>query len=377
MSGFEAPIARRALDIDASGIRKVFELGQRRRASAGAGRFVDLSIGQPDYDVPRAVKASAIKAIEAGFNGYTVTQGIAELIEALKDKIRTELAWQPQAVMVTSGVSGGLVLALLASVEPGDEVIVIDPYFVMYKHLVRLAGGKTVIVPSYPDFKLPLDGIASAITDHTRVIIVNSPGNPTGCVYDRQELKDLAELAVKHNLLLISDEIYRGLSFDGPLTSITRYAPEHTLYLDGFSKSHGMTGWRVGYAAGPAKLIQQMAKLQQYTFVCAPSFAQRAALEALQCDMEQYVRQYARKRDLVYDMLKDSFEVARPSGGFYIFPKAPDGDAAAFVERAIANDVLIIPGNVFSERNTHFRISFARDDESLEIGMERLCKLAG
>lgn len=375
MGGFDVHIASRALDVDASGIRKVFELGRQRRMAAGGG-FVDLSIGQPDYDVPDCIKQQAIEAINAGFNGYTVTQGIGELCDALNEKVVGDLDWRPQTVMVTSGVSGGLLLALLATIEPGDEAIIIDPYFVMYKHLVHLVGGRAVIVSSYPDFRLPVEAIASAITDRTRVILVNSPSNPTGCVYTDGELKRLAELAVRSDLLIISDEIYRSLTYDGPIASVTRYAPDHTLYLDGFSKSHGMTGWRIGYAAGPQCLIEQMTKLQQYTFVCAPSFVQKAALEALNCSMEDKVQEYRHKRDLVYRRLSESFQVVKPGGGFYIFPQVPDGDANKFVEKAIEKDVLVIPGNVFSQRNSHFRISYARVEAELQAGLQRLCDLA-
>jgi len=375
MGGLDVHIASRALDIDASGIRKVFELGRERRLAAGAG-FVDLSIGQPDYDVPDCVKQEAIEAINSGFNGYTVTQGIGELRDALEEKIVGQLKWRPEGVMVTSGVSGGLLLALLATIEPGDEAIIIDPYFVMYKHLVRLAGGKAVIVSSYPDFRLPIEAIASAITDRTRAILVNSPSNPTGCVYSQQELEGLARLAVREDLLIISDEIYRSLAYDGPIGSVTRYAPDHTLYLDGFSKSHGMTGWRIGYAAGPQCLIEQMTKLQQYTFVCAPSFVQKAAMEALNCGIDERVEEYRDKRDLVYERLRESFRVVKPGGGFYIFPQVPGGDADKFVEKAIEKDVLIIPGNVFSQLNSHFRISYARDNAQLQVGLDRLCDLA-
>lgn len=368
------PIARRCELIDASGIRKVFDLAERKRLSGG--EFIDLSIGQPDFAVPEPIKQAAIRAIEDDFNGYTVTQGIAELRDKVGDDYKQRFGIDPSGVMITSGVSGGLMLAFMATCGPGDEVIIIDPYFVMYKHLVTLAGADSVIVSSYDDFALPVDRIAAAITPRTKLIMINSPGNPTGCGYNETELRELADLAEKHNLLVVSDEIYRCLWYDQPPGSIVNFIPDRTILLDGFSKSLAMTGWRVGYAIGPKELIEQMAKLQQYTFVCSPSFAQRAALAKDQCDLGPTRDEYRRRRDLVYDGLKREFEVVRPTGGFYFFPKSPIEPATRFVELAGERNVLLIPGNVFSEQDTHFRISYARGLDVLARGVELLCDLA-
>ena len=369
------PIASRCRDIDASGIRKVFELAEQRRRDGV--ELVDLSIGQPDFPVPDVIKQAAVEAIWADFNAYTVTQGIQPLRDKVAGMVRERIGVDPEAVMITSGVSGGLLLALLATVGPGDEVIIVDPFFVMYKHLVTLAGGKSVILSSYDDFSLPLDRIADAINDRTKVILLNSPCNPTGCVYGEGELRQLAELAEKHNLLVVSDEIYRCLWYDQPPASIVKMIPHRSILLDGFSKSLALTGWRVGYATGPRQILEQMTKLQQYTFVCAPSFAQKATMAMDQFDLEPIRQQYARRRDLVYEGLKDHFEVVRPGGGFYIFPKAPIQPAAKFVEMALERNVLVIPGKVFSEHDTHFRISYARREEELARGVEILRDLAG
>jgi len=365
-------ISDRSRAVDASGIRKVFDL------AAGLVNPINLSIGQPDFDVPEPVKQEAIKAIEEGFNRYTVTQGIEPLRSALKETLREEFPnWQGE-VLVTSGVSGGLMLALMATVNPGDEVIFVDPYFVMYKHLTRLVGGVPVPVDSYPDFRFPAERIADAITDRTRILILNSPSNPTGVVFSEDELKAAAEIAKRHNLLIITDEIYNSFCYDAPCASVFGMAPERTILLRGFSKTYGMTGWRLGYAAGPEPIIQEMAKLQQYTFVCAPSMVQRAGLAALKVDVSQHIEAYRRKRDLAFEILSEAFEVIRPRGGFYIFPKVPDQykSATEFVERAIEKNILIIPGSVFSEKDTHFRISYATDEKSIERGCKMLCELA-
>jgi aspartate/methionine/tyrosine aminotransferase len=372
---WEIPIAERCRKIDASGIRKVFELAAKRR-SEGAD-LVDFSIGQPDFPVPEPIKAAAIEAIRADKNSYTMTQGIEALRNKISGQYKDRFGLAPEGVIITSGVSGGLVLMFLAVCQPGDEVIIVDPYFVMYKHLVTLSGATSVIVDSYPDFKLPIDKIKKAITPRTKVLLLNSPSNPTGCLYGETDVKEAAELARKHNLLLVSDEIYGQLSYDGPVPSVVKYAPERTLLLDGYSKNLALTGWRLGFAAGPKALLEQMAKLQQYTFVCAPSFAQHAAMEMDRCDLSANVVDYRKRRDLIYNGLKEKFKVVRPGGGFYIFPEAPGGDAKAFVEKALEKDVLIIPGNVFSEKNTHFRISYARDEATIRKGIDRLNEVAG
>jgi aspartate aminotransferase/aminotransferase len=366
-------ISRRALGVDASGIRKVFDLAAKMKDP------INLSIGLPDFDVPEPVKTAAIDAIKSGNNRYTQTQGIAPLRERLRRDLSAEIGRDVGDVLITSGVSGGLLLAILATIDPGDEAIFLDPYFVMYKHLLTMAGGKPVAVDSYPDFRFHADRVERAITPKTKLMILNSPSNPTGVVMSEAEVKSAVNLARKHGLLILSDEIYEPFLYDATASKLPSAARtyENTLILRGFSKSHAMTGWRLGYAAGPEAVVSQMAKLQQYTFVCAPSPLQYAALAACDVGMTSAVSAYQRKRDIAYDTLSKNFEVVKPEGAFYIFPKAPAGQTATdFVARAIENNVLIIPGNVFSDRDTHFRISYATTDDKLAQGCEILCKLA-
>lgn len=371
----DLPIAERCRLIDASGIRKVFEVAAKKTA-AGV-KFVDLSIGQPDFPVPPMIKQAAIDAINADMNAYTLTQGIEPLRNKLGQMYQQRYNAQPDGIMVTSGVSGGLLLSLLATVGPGDEVIMLDPFFVMYKHLVTLAGATSVIVDAYDaNFDLPVEKIAKAITPKTKVIMLNSPTNPTGCIYSEASLKAVADLAEKHNLLVVSDEIYGCLWYDEPVPSIVKYIPHRTILLDGFSKSLALTGWRVGFAVGPKSVMEQMIKLQQYTFVCAPSFAQQAVMAMDAFDIDAVRADYRRRRDLIYNGLKTEFEIVKPGGGFYIFPKSPLPSGAKFVELALENNVLIIPGNVFSQRDSHFRISYARSEADLTKAVEILCRLA-
>jgi aspartate/methionine/tyrosine aminotransferase len=362
-------LADRMKMIDSSGIRKVFDLAAKMKNP------INLSIGQPDFDIPDEIKEAGIDAIREGFNRYTVTQGIPELREAVALHYKKQYGVECEDVLITSGVSGGLMLAFIALVQPGDEVLLPDPYFVMYKHLTKLFGGKAVFVDTYPDFTLRPEKLEEKVTKKTKLMMINSPGNPTGRVYRTDELKAIAEFARRHDLLVISDEIYDRFIYDRQFETFAQYY-DKTLLLNGLSKSSAMTGWRLGWAAGPHEVIESMKMLQQYSFVCAPSFAQKAALTAMDYDIEKHIAEYHAKRDLIYNGLKDHFAVEKPGGAFYIFPKAPGGDGVRFVEKAIENNVLIIPGNVFSEKNTHFRLSFAAPDETIEQGIEVLQRLS-
>jgi aspartate aminotransferase/aminotransferase len=369
-------IAQRALEIDASGIRKVFDLAAKLKDP------INLSIGQPDFDVPEPLKERAIDAIRKGMNRYTPTQGIADLIAPLKEKTTRETGWADPALLTLSGTSGGLVLIMMATLNPGDEVLFLDPYFVMYRHLPKLCGAVPVAVDSYPNFRLHPERLEAAITKKTKLLVLCSPSNPTGIAFTQDELKAAAEIAKKHNLLVVSDEIYDAFCYQQH-HSIAPLLPDQCILLKGYSKTYGMTGWRLGYAAagGAAKaVIEQMTKLQQYTFVCAPSMVQFAALETLQThhvDMSPYVAAYKKKRDLVLDMLDGAFEISKPGGAFYAFPKVPGKmTATEFVQKAIERNVLIIPGKVFSSRDTHFRLSYATSDAKLEQGLTILRELA-
>ena len=362
-------IADRTQAFDSSGIRKVFDLASQMTDP------INLSIGQPDFDVPQAVRQACVEAIESGKNGYALTQGMP----ALRDKLQTwtdrEYQQADRRVFVCSGTSGGLVLAMLAMVNPGDEVIIFDPYFVMYPSLVKLVGGKPVMIDTYPDFRIDMQKVADAITPRTKLILLNSPANPTGVTLSETETRELAELAAEHNVALISDEIYRQFCYDSEFISPTRYN-EQTIVIDGFSKSHAMTGWRLGYVHGPAEVIDAMIKLQQYTFVCAPQPAQWAGAAAMDVVLQDHIDAYRNKRNRLLEGLQGLYEFTRPGGAFYLFPKAPWGTGTEFVSKAIEENLLIIPGGIFSGRDTHFRISYAAADETIDRGVEVLKKLA-
>ena len=359
-------VSQRARSVDASGIRKVFDL------AAAMPDPINFSIGLPDFDVPDPAKAAAIDAIQRGDNRYTPTQGI----QPLREKIAAEHGVDAGNVFITSGVSGGIFLSILACVDPGDEVVFLDPYFVMYQHLVKMAGGVPVPVDSYPDFRFDADKVEAAITPRTKLLILNTPANPTGVTMSEDEVDAAVRLAEKHDLMLVSDEIYvpfvYGDAADVPSIS-TKY--EKTILLRGFSKTYGMTGWRLGYAAGPKEIIEQMIKLQQYTYVCAPSPFQHAALAAMDLSVDDAVAAYRVKRDIVVEELGSAFELPELGGAFYAFPKVPEHlgqTATEFCESAIKHNVLVIPGSVFSRKDTHFRISYAVTDDKLREGCQIL-----
>ena len=362
-------IADRTKTFDSSGIRKVFDLAAKMKDP------INLSIGQPDFDVPEVVRDACVDAIRHRKNAYSPTQGIGPLREKIQQRVDAEYGHSDRKVFISSGTSGGLVLAIWSLVNPGDEVIMFEPYFVMYEALVKLAGGVPVVLDTYPDFKVDVGRVEKAITPRTKMILLNSPANPTGVVATDDEVRGLAELAAKHDIALISDEIYRLFCYDQPFVSPAKYN-DRTIVIDGFSKSHAMTGWRLGFVHGPSEVMKTMLKLQQYSFVCAPQPAQWAGLAALDVDMSSYVADYRRKRDLIYSGLSDLYEVTKPGGAFYIFPKTPHGTGSEFVTKAIDNNLLIIPGNIFSRQDTHFRISYAADDSVIQRGIEVLRKMA-
>jgi aspartate aminotransferase/aminotransferase len=362
-------IANRMHHILPSGIRRVSEMASKLKDP------VNLSIGQPHFDVPEPIKAAACAAIAAGHNSYTSTAGLPELRSRIQATLQKKYPHPKRDVFITSGSSGGLLLTVAAVVNPGDEVIFFDPYFVMYPPLVTLVGGTAVMVETYPDFQIDVNKVQAAITPRTKAILVNVPNNPSGVVYRRASLRDLALLARERDILLLSDEVYQAFSYDSPHCSPAEFN-EDVMVFDGFSKSYGMTGWRLGFAHGPSRIIQEMIKLQHYSFVCAPSMVQHAGVVAWDFDVSSIIADYRRKRDRLYQGLKDRFDLIQPGGAFYMFPHTPWGTGNEFVDEAIRNNLLIVPGNAFSRRDSHFRLSYAAPDAAIEQGIAILNRLA-
>lgn len=362
-------LAKRLQHFQDDSYQQVFALSKTRKNP------INLMVGQPHFDVPDPIKQAAITAIREGKNSYTMAQGIRELREMIGADVRKQLGQAEREVLITSGTLGALVLALECTIDSGDEVVIFDPYFLSYLPLIGKVGGVAVLVDTSPDFQIDPDKLRAALTPRTKAIIVNSPGNPTGVVQRPETMEALAKLAQERGILLISDEIYSTFCFDVPFTSPAQFS-EDVLVVSSFSKTHAMTGWRLGYAHGPRKLIDVMGQVQQFTFVCAPSTAQYAGLTAWPYGMSRYIEDYRHKRDRVMTGLQGHYQFARPEGAFYLYIAAPWGSGSEFVAECIKNDLLVLPGKCFSQWDTHFRLSYAAPDEVLDRGIAVLTKLA-
>ena len=378
----ERLLSVRSRSIDSSGIRKVFDLGTKMQDP------INLSIGQPDFPVSEAMKEAAIAAIRENKNGYTVTQGIPQLLAAVRQRLEHDFGagWSTTnenlSAVITSGTSGGILLALMSLLDSGDEFISPDPYFVMYPQVGKLLSAHCVLCDTYPDFRMTAARVEPLITERTKAVLLNSPSNPCGTVLTAKEIAELVQLCERRGVLLISDEIYDEFCFsdareNGLCPSPGRIS-NNCLIIRGFGKTHGCTGWRLGYAAGPTPLIQEMAKLQQSTFVCAPSPLQWGVVPSFQEDLSNVLKEYEGRRQMVLDAFSGVANVTRPGGAFYAFVEVPPQlnlSASHFVEQAIAKRVLIIPGSVFSHRDTHFRLSFAAARPKLAEGLGILREL--
>ena len=371
------------------GTESAFEVAARARALEAAGRsIVHLQIGEPDFDTPANVREAAKRALDDGATHYAPYPGIPALREAIADDAaaRKRFPVTPDRVFVTIGGKGVMLYAILALIDPGDEVIVPDPGYPIYESLVRFVGAKPVPLPirMANDFRLDVDELASLITDRTRMIIINSPANPTGGVLTGGDLERIAELAIRHDLAVLADEIYARILYEGTdhvsIASLPGMA-ERTVVLDGFSKTFAMTGWRLGYAIVPPSLIQTFGQLVINTISCAPTFAQVGAVEALrgpQGPVDAMVEEFRARRDLVVDGLNaiPGIRCRRPSGAFYAFPDvAGTGLSGAELTERLLTDagVCVLAGTAFGDVGTdHLRISYANSRENLQLALERI-----
>ncbi len=362
-------IAHRLDDFDSGKIRLAFELAKEIPDQ------IDLSIGFPEENTPDNIKRAGIQSIEANHTRYLPTNGLAELREAVAKKLIDEnnIRLEATSISITPGLTTAILLCYLAIINPGDEVIVPQPLFPPYYELVKLAGGTPVPLSTFPNFQLTADAIRQKISGQTKAIVVNSPNNPTGAVYDEAELRKIAQLAREHNLIIISDEIYEYFSYDNPHFSIGSIY-EATLTLNGFSKAYAMTGWRVGYIGGPGDIIEAINQLQQYVVFSSSSIAQYAALEALKQPPTHLTDKYKAKRDLAVKILSPVFkEIQGGQGAFYLFLKLPRGlEDVKVVNQLSHRGVIVLPGSAFSTASDYIRVSFAGNIDSLKTGLERV-----
>jgi aspartate aminotransferase len=387
-------LARRVRDLGFSPTLAVSDLARRLRAE---GKDVlDFSAGQPDFPSPETVKNAGRKAIDDNQTRYTSTAGIDELRRAVVDRLREkrDLSYEPTQVLVSPGAKASLYFACQALADPGDEVLVPTPYWTSYPEQVRLAGAKPVFVrcEEANGFKLTAPQIERAVTARTKAIMLNYPSNPTGVCYEADELATLAETCVRHGIWVIADEIYSELLYDGRrFASIAGLGPEIsalTVVIDGVSKTYSMTGWRIGYAAGPVDLIAAMSKLQSHSTSSATSISQWASVAALRMSEGELAarrEEFARRRAELLRRLRELPDVTcvSPQGAFYAFPnvsgcfdgtiKSGDDCARYLLERA---NVAVVPGEAFGS-SEHIRISYAASMERILEGMDRIAEALG
>ncbi len=356
-------LSNRVINMKPSGVRKFFAL------AASMDSCLDLSIGQPDFDIFSELKEVACEAIRENKNSYTQSLGMASAREAVRRKYAlTESS--SHDVCLTSGVMGGLFLSFASVLDPGDEILIPDPYFVGYRETALLLGAVPKFFNTYPHFSFSASSLEPLISPKTKAIVISSPSNPTGYVLSQSEISELEALCASYGLYLIYDEIYEAFSYDAPHRRPK--LADTTILLNGLSKSHAMTGWRMGWALASKELIAQFEKVQQFTYVCAPAPFQHVLPEALAGTHNPMLETYRAKRDLVFEALSKVMEIKKPGGAFYFFPQIPSGTASDFVERVIRKKLLVIPGNVFSERDTNFRLSYAVSDDNLGRALEVL-----
>ncbi|HEV2005640.1 MAG TPA: pyridoxal phosphate-dependent aminotransferase [Candidatus Limnocylindrales bacterium] len=380
---------RLASRMDSIGTETAFEAAARARALEATGRSViHLEIGEPDFDTPSNVREAAKSALDAGATHYPPFAGIPDLRAAIAEDSATRKGFpiDPSQVFVTVGGKGVMVYAILALVDPGDEVIVPDPGYPIYESLTRFIGGVPVPIPirMENEFRLDVDELASLITPRTKLLIVNSPANPTGGVLTRSDIERIAELAVRHDLLVLADEIYARILYDGAehvsLASLPGMA-DRTIVLDGFSKTYAMTGWRLGYAIVPKWLEKAYGTLIINTVSGATAFAQAGAVEALrgpQGEVDDMVKEFRARRDLIVDGLNEipGIRCLRPHGAFYVFPDiaATGLTGAELADRLLPETgVCVLAGTAFGQvGRDHIRISYANSRENLTEALGRL-----
>jgi len=377
-------IANKVRGLPPSGIRKFFDL------ASSIPDVISLGVGEPDFVTPWRVREASIFALERGYTTYTSNWGLLELRELIS-KFMLDAAgvdYSPKnQVLVTTGVSEGIDLAVRAIVDPGDEVLVVEPSYVSYRPCVIMAGGTPVSVSTSvdDDFKVTREELESKITDRTTAIIMNYPNNPTGAIMPRKDLEEIADLAVERDLMIISDEVYEKMTYGGKHTSIASFngMQDNTIALNGFSKSFAMTGWRLGFACGNADVIEAMMKVHQYTMLCAPITAQMAAIEALkngQNDMLEMVKEYDRRRRVIVKGFNNlGLSCFEPKGAFYAFPsvKSTGLTDEQFSERLLyEKHVIAVPGSVFGESGVgHLRCSYATSMEQIKEALNRIADL--
>lgn len=375
------PLAKTVVDMPPSGIRKFFDIVSEMKDA------ISLGVGEPDFDTPWHIREEGIYSLEKGRTFYTSNAGLKELkleiCNYLKRRYDLEYNYNTDTI-VTVGGSEAIDIALRAMIEPGDEVLIPQPCYVSYQPCTVLAGGKPIIIElkGENDFKLTREQLVAAITDKTKILILAYPNNPTGAIMDYNDLKDLIDVIIQKDIIVISDEIYAELTYGKQHVSIASFPgmKERTIVINGFSKSYAMTGWRLGYAVGPAPIIEQMIKIHQFAIMCAPTTSQYAGIEAVKngdADVELMRDAYdKRRRYLIHSLHEMGIECFEPFGAFYVFPsiKSLGMTSEEFSTKLLQEEkVAIVPGTAFGDCGEgYLRISYAYSIENLKIALERI-----
>ena len=377
------PLADKVVEIKPSGIRKFFDIVSEM------DDVISLSIGEPDFDTPWHIRDEGIYSLEKGRTFYTSNAGLKELKEEICHYLKRKhgVEYNPKnEVFVTVGGSEGIDAALRAMLNPGEEVLIPQPSYVSYEPCAILAGGVPVIIElkAENEFRLTAQELENAITDKTKILILPFPNNPTGAIMERKDLEAIAEVIIKHDIFVISDEIYSELTYKEKHVSIVEIPGmmERTILINGFSKAYAMTGWRLGYACGPEAIITQMLKIHQFAIMCAPTTSQYAAVEALRNgddDVDEMREAYnQRRRYLMHAFKEMGLECFEPFGAFYVFPcikefgMTSDEFAVKFLQE---EKVAVVPGTAFGDCGEGFlRISYAASMENIKTAMERLAE---
>lgn len=377
------PLSKTIVEIKPSGIRKYFDIVSEMNDPD----VISLGVGEPDFETPWHIRDEGIYSLEKGRTFYTANAGLLELREEINRYLnrRFSLNYDPKdGILVTVGGSEAIDIALRAMVDPGDEVIIPQPSYVSYEPCAILAGAKPVIIElkNENQFRLTATELEAAVTDKTKVLILPFPNNPTGAIMERNDLEEIAKVIEKHDLFVLSDEIYSELCYTEKYVSIANIPGmwERTILINGFSKSYAMTGWRLGYACGPKQIIEQMYKIHQFCIMCAPTTSQYAAIDALKngdTDVQMMRESYnQRRRYLVNAFREMGLECFEPFGAFYIFPcvKQFGMTSDEFASRLLHEEKLaVVPGNAFGDSGEGFlRISYAYSLEKLKIAIGRL-----
>jgi aminotransferase len=374
-------VSKTVQDLKPSGIRRFFDL------AANMEGVVSLGVGEPDFVTSWTIREAAINSLEEGYTTYTANAGILELRREISKYLERQfqVSYDPEdQIIVTVGASQALDIALRAILNPGDEVIVVEPCFVAYSPLVTLAGGKPVTVQTLKenDFKLMPEQLEAAITPKTKALLICTPNNPTGTQLGKAELVKIAEIVKKHDLLVIADEIYAELSYDEKFTSFAAIDGliERTILINGFSKAFAMTGWRLGYVCAPKDITEAMYKIHQYGMMCASTMSQHAGIEALKhgmSDVEEMRQSYRRRRNYIVKSFNEiGLECHNPGGAFYAFPSIASTGLTSqeFAEQLLMEEhVAVVPGDVFGESGEgHIRCSYASSMEQLKEAITRM-----